>query len=74
MSWLPSFSPDEVAVIVDDEAHRIVLRGEIPSPTRVPTGCRFRSRCWKAQSVCAESEPQLRQLRDGHWAAYHFAA
>jgi oligopeptide/dipeptide ABC transporter ATP-binding protein len=52
---------------------RIVLRGEIPSPSNVPGGCRFRSRCWKAQSVCAESEPQLRQLRDGHWAACHFA-
>jgi len=53
---------------------RIVLRGEVPSPTNVPDGCRFRSRCWKAESICAESEPQLRQLSDGHWAACHFAA
>jgi peptide/nickel transport system ATP-binding protein len=48
------------------------IRGELPSPISPPSGCRFRTRCPKAEDRCAHHEPTMRRVGEDHWVACHF--
>ncbi|MBW5420680.1 dipeptide ABC transporter ATP-binding protein [Streptomyces sp. BG9H] len=70
LSAVPEATADDVP-----RRERILLKGDVPSPVNPPSGCRFRTRCWKATDKCASEDPPLVQIdgnRDGHLTACHY--
>ncbi|WP_346915286.1 dipeptide ABC transporter ATP-binding protein [Clostridium sp.] len=66
LSAIPIPDPDEAKI-----RQRIILDGDIPSPIDPPPGCRFKSRCKYAKSICGEEEPVLKEVSHGHFVACH---
>jgi oligopeptide transport system ATP-binding protein len=60
--------PDPVK---EKKRERIILKGDVPSPAKPPSGCRFHTRCPLAIDVCKEVEPPWREVAPEHWAACH---
>ncbi|MBM7170627.1 dipeptide ABC transporter ATP-binding protein [Streptomyces sp. G44] len=70
LSAVPEATADDVP-----RRERILLTGDVPSPVDPPSGCRFRTRCWKATDKCASDDPPLIRLdgnREGHLTACHY--
>ncbi len=66
LSSVPIPDPDRAA-----EQNQIILEGDVPSPMDPPSGCRFRTRCRQAVTLCTEKEPAMRNIGADHLAACH---
>ena len=66
MSAVPVPDPE-----VEEQRHRIILEGDLPSPAHPPFGCNFNTRCPIAAEICFQTDPELREVESGHFAACH---
>jgi peptide/nickel transport system ATP-binding protein len=66
LSAVPRTDPDRVS-------RRILLSGDVPSPSNPPPGCKFHPRCRYAEPICSQEAPPLREISPNHYAACHFS-
>jgi len=64
LSAVPTTNPEQ-------KSKRIILEGDVPSPTNPPSGCKFHPRCRFAKDICSQQNPEWREVSPDHWAACH---
>ena len=57
--------------VVEEKRRRVILEGDVPSPANPPSGCHFRTRCRRRMDICAEVDPDWREVAKEHWVACH---
>ncbi|MBT2639650.1 MULTISPECIES: dipeptide ABC transporter ATP-binding protein [unclassified Bacillus (in: firmicutes)] len=57
----------------EKKRERVILKGDVPSPINVPSGCRFHTRCPLATDRCRAEEPAFREVSENHFASCHYA-
>ena len=57
--------------VIEGKRQRVILEGDVPSPTDPPKGCNFSTRCPKVMDICHQEDPEFKDQGDGHWAACH---
>jgi oligopeptide transport system ATP-binding protein len=58
---------------IEKNKELILIEGDLPSPINPPSGCVFRTRCLKAQDICAKEKPTMNTFNDSHMVACHFS-
>jgi oligopeptide/dipeptide ABC transporter ATP-binding protein len=59
---------------IEEVRERIILEGDVPSPSDPPPGCTFHTRCPIAEEQCSLTKPEWRELKPDHWVACHLAS
>jgi oligopeptide transport system ATP-binding protein len=67
MSAVPVPDPD-----IAEKRQRVILEGDLPSPSNPPVGCNFNTRCPFAKDICHQQDPEYLEVRPEHWVACHF--
>ena len=60
--------PDPAA---HDAANRVILQGDVPSPSNPPQGCNFCTRCPRVMDICTQEDPEFREVEPGRFVACH---
>ena len=66
LSAVPIPNPAE-----ERKRQRVILQGQVPSPSNPPAGCNFHTRCPVSRDICEKEEPEWREVKKDHWVACH---